>query len=82
MARQPHNPRLLLAGADGFTVRRLSVTRYVTCKKKRHRVREVVIVTEPRVIDRILTHLRRPEPRAPRPRPPRRRAPARAATSA
>lgn len=27
----------------GFTFRRLSVTRYVTCKKKRHRVREVVI---------------------------------------
>ena len=27
----------------GFAIRRLSVTRYVTCKKKRHRVREVVI---------------------------------------
>jgi hypothetical protein len=46
-------------------------------------MRVVAVITQPPVIDRILTHLRRPVPPARRPRaPPRRRAAARTVPSA
>lgn len=59
-------------------LRRIFAVDPLRCPQCGTAMRIVAFLTAPAAIDRILTHLRRPEPRARRPRaPPRRRAPAR-----
>jgi len=64
-------------------LRRIFEVDPLRCPRCGHAMRVVAFITEPPVIDRILTHLRRDGPPARHPRPPpRRRAATRTATSA
>lgn len=64
-------------------LRRIFEVNPLRCPRCSHAMRVVACITEPSVIDRLLTHLRGQAPPARRARaPPRRRAAARTATSA